>query len=1040
MNISAPFIQRRIGTVLLTAAVALAGMVAYLQLPVAPLPQVDFPTISIGAGLPGASPEIMAAAVAAPLERELGHIAGVSEMTSGSNLGTTSITLQFDLNRDINGAARDVQAAINAARANLPANLPSNPTYRKVNPADAPIMIIALTSDIYDRGQMYDAASTIMQQRLLEIEGVGQVSVGGSSLPAVRVEVNPTLLNSFGLSLEDVRSMLNQQNANLPKGQLADDHTTVDILANDQLLKAADYQPLVVAYRNGAAVRLSDVAEVTDSVENLRAAGFVNGKPSVLLIISRQPGANIIETVDRVRAALPSLKASIPAAINMTVMLDRTTTIRASVFEVERTLVTAILLVILVVFLFLRSGRATLIPAVVVPVSLIGTFGVMYLCGFSLDNLSLMALTISTGFVVDDAIVVIENITRHLELGMKPVDAALKGAKEVGFTVLSISLSLVAVFTPILLMGGIVGRLFREFAVTLSTAIMVSLVIYLTTTPMMCAWLLRHRSQEQHGRAYGFGETVFTWILELYRRTLVVVLRHPAVTMFVLLLTIIANVVLFWTIPKGFFPQQDNGTIFGGLQGSQDASFQAMQSASIRFVNIITNDPAISGAMAFTGGGGAANGGFIYIALKPWNQRHGTNATQIINRLRPKLGAVPGATVFVQAGQDLRIGGRQSNAQYQYTVQGDNLDDLVKWGPILLQEMKKLQGFTDVNSDQQNSGLQASLTYDRATAARMGISANLLDNTLYDAFGQEQVSTMFMALNQYHVVMEVQPQFWQNPKGLDAIYLRGTNQTAMVPLSAVASYQPTTAPIAVNHTGQFPSVTISFNLVPGLSLSDAVQAIQAMQQRIAMPATVHGSFSGTLAAFQASMAGEVYWVLAAILAVYIVLGILYESFIHPITILSTLPSAGVGAVLALMIFHTDLSVMAIIGVILLIGIVKKNAILMIDFAITAERTRNRSPLDAIYEACLLRFRPILMTTMAAVFGALPLILSNGTGSELRRPLGISIVGGLLFSQALTLYTTPVVYLYFDRLRLWWAELRRKPALPPPLPLSGERAV
>ena len=1040
MNISAPFIQRRIGTVLLTAAVALAGMVAYLQLPVAPLPQVDFPTISIGAGLPGASPEIMAAAVAAPLERELGHIAGVSEMTSGSNLGTTSITLQFDLNRDINGAARDVQAAINAARDNLPANLPSNPTYRKVNPADAPIMIIALTSDIYDRGQMYDAASTIMQQRLLEIEGVGQVSVGGSSLPAVRVEVNPTLLNSFGLSLEDVRSMLNQQNANLPKGQLADDHTTVDILANDQLLKAADYQPLVVAYRNGAAVRLSDVAEVTDSVENLRAAGFVNGKPSVLLIISRQPGANIIETVDRVRAALPSLKASIPAAINMTVMLDRTTTIRASVFEVERTLVTAILLVILVVFLFLRSGRATLIPAVVVPVSLIGTFGVMYLCGFSLDNLSLMALTISTGFVVDDAIVVIENITRHLELGMKPVDAALKGAKEVGFTVLSISLSLVAVFTPILLMGGIVGRLFREFAVTLSTAIMVSLVISLTTTPMMCAWLLRHRSQEQHGRAYGFGETVFTWILELYRRTLVVVLRHPAVTMFVLLLTIIANVVLFWTIPKGFFPQQDNGTIFGGLQGSQDASFQAMQSASIRFVNIITNDPAISGAMAFTGGGGAANGGFIYIALKPWNQRHGTNATQIINRLRPKLGAVPGATVFVQAGQDLRIGGRQSNAQYQYTVQGDNLDDLVKWGPILLQEMKKLQGFTDVNSDQQNSGLQASLTYDRATAARMGISANLLDNTLYDAFGQEQVSTMFMALNQYHVVMEVQPQFWQNPKGLDAIYLRGTNQTAMVPLSAVASYQPTTAPIAVNHTGQFPSVTISFNLVPGLSLSDAVQAIQAMQQRIAMPATVHGSFSGTLAAFQASMAGEVYWVLAAILAVYIVLGILYESFIHPITILSTLPSAGVGAVLALMIFHTDLSVMAIIGVILLIGIVKKNAILMIDFAITAERTRNRSPLDAIYEACLLRFRPILMTTMAAVFGALPLILSNGTGSELRRPLGISIVGGLLFSQALTLYTTPVVYLYFDRLRLWWAELRRKPALPPPLPLSGERAV
>jgi multidrug efflux pump len=1031
MNISAPFIRRRIGTALLTAAIALAGMVAYLQLPVAPLPQVDFPTITVGAALPGASPEIMASAVAAPLERELGHIAGVNEMTSGSNLGTTSITLQFDLNRNIDGAARDVQAAINAARANLPANLPSNPTYRKVNPADAPIMILALTSEIYDRGQMYDAASTIIQQRLLEIEGVGQVNVGGSSLPGVRVEVNPTLLNSFGLSLEDVRSALNQQNANLPKGQLADGHTTSDIWANDQLLKAVDYRPLVVAYRNGAPVTLSDIADVQDSVENIRAAGFVNGKPSILLIISRQPGANIIETVDRVRAALPSLKASIPSAINMTVMLDRTTTIRASVFEVERTLVVAILLVILVVFLFLRNGRATLIPAVVVPVSLIGTFGVMYLFGYSLDNLSLMALTISTGFVVDDAIVVIENISRHLEMGMKPVDAALKGAREVGFTVLSISLSLVAVFTPILLMGGIVGRLFREFAVTLSTAILVSLVISLTTTPMMCAWLLRHRPLEKHGRAYGMSEKLFAWVLEEYRRTLQVVLKHPLTTMFVFLITIIANLVLFVVVPKGFFPQQDNGTVFGGLQGSQDASFQAMQSAALRFVNIITNDPAVAATMAFTGGGGAANGGFIYMALKPLNQRN-VNASQLINRLRPKLGAVPGATVFVQAGQDLRIGGRQSNAQYQYTAQSDTLDDLVKWGPILLQEMKKLPGFTDVNSDQQNNGLQSSLVYDRSTAARLGVSTATIDNTLYDAFGQEQVSTMFESLNQYHVVMEVAPQFWQNPKGLEAIYLHATNSAAMVPLSAIASYQPTTAPIAVNHTGQFPSVTLSFNLAPGLALSDAVKAIEAMEQRVGMPSSIHGSFSGTLAAFQSSLASEPFLILTAILAVYIVLGILYESFIHPITILSTLPSAGVGAVLALMVFNTDLSVIAIIGIILLIGIVKKNAILMIDFAITVEREQGLSPREAIYQACLLRFRPILMTTMAAMFGALPLVLSNGTGSELRRPLGIAIVGGLVFSQVLTLYTTPVVYLYFDRLRLWRAGRRGSPAVLPTL--------
>ncbi|MGO8766156.1 MAG: efflux RND transporter permease subunit, partial [Limisphaerales bacterium] len=976
----------------------------------------------------------MASSVAAPLERQFGHIAGLAEMTSSSYLGSSGITLQFDLNRDIDGAARDVQAAINAARANLPANLPNNPTYRKVNPADAPIMILVLTSDVYSRGQLYDAASTIIQQRLLQIEGLGQVNVGGGALPAVRVDVNPTQLNSYGLGLEDVRAMLSQQNANLAKGQLADGHTTADILANDQLLKAADYKPLIVAYRHGAPVRLSDVANVQDSVENIRTAGYVNGKPCVSMILFRQPGANIIDTVDRVKAALPSLKASIPAGINLKVVLDRTTNIRASVQDVERTLIIAILLVVLVVFVFLRSPRATLIPAVVVPTSLIGTFGVMYLFGYSLDNLSLMALTISTGFVVDDAIVVIENVTRYLEKGMSPIEAALKGAREVGFTVLSISLSLVAVFTPILLMGGIVGRLFREFAVTLSTAILVSLVISLTTTPMMCAMLLRHREPEDHGKIYNLGERVFAWVLEHYRRSLQIVLQHPAITLGVLLLTIAANGVLFAMVPKGFFPQQDNGTIFGGIQGAQDASYQAMHKATEHFVNIITNDPAVSSVVAFTGGGGAANSGFIYMALKPRNERN-VSASQIINRLRPKLAVVPGATVFVQAGQDLRIGGRQSNAQYQYTIQSDTLDDLVKWGPTLLTQMRKLHGFTDVNSDQQNNGLQASLVYDRATAARLGISAQNLDNTLYDAFGQEDVSTMYSSLNQYHVVMEVLPQFWENPQGLDYIYLHPTNSSAVVPLSAVARYEPTTAPIGVNHQGQFPSVTLSFNLAPGLALSDAVKSIQQMEQRIGMPDSIHGSFSGTLQAFQSSLASEPFLILAALLAVYIVLGILYESFIHPVTILSTLPSAGVGAVLALMLFNTDLSIIAIIGIFLLIGIVKKNAILMIDFALAAEREQGMLPRDAIYQACLLRFRPILMTTMAAMFGALPLVVSNGVGSELRRPLGITIVGGLIFSQVLTLYTTPVVYLYFDRLHLWWAR-RRRNTIVVPQPVLG----
>jgi multidrug efflux pump len=1024
MNISAPFIRRPIGTVLLTCAITLAGIVAYFQLPVAPLPQVELPFVNVNASLPGASPEIMASSVATPLEREFGHIAGLNEMTSSSTLGSTSISLQFDLTRDIDGAARDVQAAINAARANLPSNLPSNPSYHKSNPANAPIMILGLTSDIHSRGEMYDAADSIIQQRLLQIEGVGNVNIGGGALPAVRVDVNPTLLNSFGLSLEDVRTVLGNQNANLAKGQLANGHATSDILANDQIFKASDYQPLVISYTNGAVVRLTDIADVQDSVENIRTAGFVNGKQSVMLIIQSAPGANIIDTVDRIKAVLPSLQASIPNGINMTIMLDRSTNIRASVHDVERTLLIAIMLVILVVFVFLRSPHTTLIPAIVVPVSLIGTFAVMYLLGYSLDNLSLMALTISTGFVVDDAIVIVENTSRYIDQGLAPMEAALKGAREVGFTVLSISISLVAVFTPILLMGGIIGRMFREFAVTLSTAIIVSLIISLTATPMMCSRLLRQRKKETHGRFYRASENAFDWILEQYKQSLQVVLRHPLITLIILLVTIVANVVLFVKIPKGLFPEQDNGTILGGIQGDEDASYQSMLAATARFVSIATNDPAIANVMGFTGGGGAANGGFIYMSLKPLNQRK-ISSLQVINRLRPKFGVVPGATVFAQAGQDLRIGGRQSSAQFQYTIQSQNLADLTKWGPILLEKMKKLPGFTDVNSDQQNNGLQASLVYDRNTASRLGIPVKTLDSTVYDAFGQEDVSTMYSSLNQYHVVMEVEPQFWQNPQGLDAIYLHATNSSAMVPLGAVAHYKPTTSAIQVNHTGQFPSVTLSFNTLPGVALGDAVDEINQLEQDLKMPETITGSFGGTAALYQSSLATELYLVILAIVAVYIVLGILYESYIHPITILSTLPSAGVGAVVALMICNTELSIIALIGVILLIGIVKKNAILMVDFAIAAEREQHLRPRDAIYQACLLRFRPILMTTMSALFGALPMVISQGVGSEIRRPLGIAIVGGLILSQILTLYTTPVVYLYFDRLRLWWEARRHK---------------
>jgi multidrug efflux pump len=1017
MSLSSPFIRRPVATTLLTAAIVLAGAVAFRELPVSPLPQIDFPTISVGAALPGASPEIMASSVATPLERQFGRIAGITEMTSSSYLGTTNVTLQFDLNRNIDGAARDVQAAINAARSYLPSNLPGNPTYRKVNPADAPIMILALTSAVYDRGKLYDAASTIMQQRLSQLQGVGQVSVGGSSLPAVRVDVNPTQLNGYGLGLQDVAAMLSRQNANSPKGQIANSTTSADIVTNDQLLKAVDYMPLVVGYHNGAAIKLSDVANVQDSTENVRAAGFVNGKASVLIIIFRQPGANIIETVDRIRAALPALKASIPSAIDTEIVLDRTLTIRASVRDVERSLMISISLVILVVFVFLRSVRATLIPSVAVPASLIGTFGVMYLFHYSIDNLSLMALTISTGFVVDDAIVVIENITRYLEQGMPPMQAALKGASEIGFTVLSISISLVAVFIPILMMGGIVGRLFREFAVVLSVAILVSLGISLTTTPMMCSRLLKNLQDERHGKASRASERAFNSILGLYERSLGWVLEHSHLTLAVLGLTIACNFYLFWIVPKGFFPQQDNGVAFGGIQGSQDTSFQAMQQATQRIVDVVKTDPGVQNVMAFTGGGGPTNGGFIFMGLKPLAERH-ASSNQIIDRLRPKLLSVAGANTFMQAGQDLRIGGRQSSAQFQYTIQSDNLQDLVQWGPVLLQQMRKLRILTDVNTDQQNSGLQAMLTYDRETASRLGITPQTLDNSLYEAFGQAQVSTMYTNINQYHVVLEVAPKHWQSPVDLNDVYIRAA-QGKVVPLSAVAHYEPSTAPLAVNHQGQYPSVTISFNLAPGVALSDASRAIVEMEQRIGMPNTITGMFSGTLQAFQSSLATEPFLIITALMAVYIVLGILYESYIHPLTIISTLPSAGVGAVLALMIFHKDLSIIAIIGVILLIGIVKKNAILMIDFALAAERSEGMSPRDAIYKACILRFRPILMTTMAALFGAMPLAFGRGTGSELRNPLGITIIGGLILSQMLTLYTTPVVYLSLDRLRVKW---------------------
>jgi multidrug efflux pump len=1019
MSISEPFIRRPIATTLLVIAIALAGAVAFRLLPVSPLPQVDFPTISVGAGLPGASPETMASAVATPLERQFSRIAGVSEMTSSSQLGQTNITLQFDLNRNIDAAARDVQAAINAARGYLPTNLPSNPTYRKVNPADAPILIVALTSNILSKGQMYDAASTIMAQKLSQISGVGQVVVGGSSLPAVRVELNPTALNKYGIGLEQVRGVLSSANANTPKGHFSDGHTTWEVGANDQIFKAVDYQPLIIAYKNGTAVRLSDVAQVMDSVEDIRGAGYANGKPSILLIIFRQPGANIIDTVDRIRAEMPQLKAEIPQAIDMKVAMDQTVTIRASVSDVERTLMISVFLVIMVVFVFLRSPRSTFIPSIAVPVSLIGTFGIMYLMGYSLDNLSLMALTICTGFVVDDAIVVIENITRYLEKGMDPFHAALKGAREIAFTVVTMSLSLIAVFIPLLLMGGIVGRLFREFAVTLSVAIMVSMVVSLTATPCMCAHLLREH--ESHGWLYHKSEQAFNAIVCLYGKTVAVALDHSAITLAILLGTIGLNFYLYIHVSKGFFPQQDNGRMMGAIQADQDTSFQAMNRILMQNIQIVKNDRAVDSVVGFTGGWSGLNTARMFISLKPLSERKAT-ADQVINRLRPKLMQVPGATLYMQAAQDVRVGGRMSNAQYQFTMRGDNVEDLINYGPRMLAELRTVPVITDVSSDQQDRGLQAMVTYDRTEAARYSISPQLIDNTLYDAFGQRQVSTMYSTLNQYHVVMEAAPQYWQDPSFLSQIFVRSPSG-GEVPLSAVAKYGPETAPLQVNHQGLFPAVTISFNLQPGVALGDAVTAINNAAEKIGLPPTIHTGYAGTAQAYQDSLGSEPLLILAALVAVYLVLGILYESYIHPVTILSTLPSAGVGALLALMLTHTDLTVIAVIGIILLIGLVKKNAILMIDFAIDTERHTGKNSRDSIYEACLLRFRPIMMTTMAALLGATPLAFGRGVGSELRRPLGIAIIGGLIFSQALTLYTTPVVYLYFDRLQNWWYRIR-----------------
>src|SRR2546426_3891862 len=1014
-NFSAPFIRRPVATSLITFAIFLSGAVAFRFLPVAPLPQVDFPTIAVGAGLPGASPETMASAVATPLERQFGRIAGVTQMTSSSGLGSTGITLQFDLNRDINAAARDVQAAINAARSQLPADLPGQPGYRKVNPADAPILLLSLTSENIPPAQIYDAADSILAQKLAQVEGVGQVFTWGSSRPAVRVEVNPNQLNTYGISLDTIRKSLQAANANLAKGALTNPKQTWAVSDTDQLFKAYEYQPLIVAGHVGAPVRLRDIAEVVDSVEDSRNLGLSGGKPSVLLAIFRQPGANMIETVDRITTLLPQLRASISPSLQLSVAVDRTTTIRASVHDVEVALIISIILVIFVVFAFLRNVWATIIPSVAVPLSLIGTFGVMYLCHYSLDNLSLMALTICTGFVVDDAIVVIENISRHIEGGMKPFEAAMKGASEIGFTVLSMSTSLVAVFIPILMMGGIVGRVFREFAVVFSVAIAVSLLISLSTTPMMCARFLRHETRE-HNRLYRFSENAFNRLLRTYDISLRWVLRHQFLILLVTFGTVCLNLYLFVQTPKGFFPQQDTGRFTGLIQGDQDLSFTAMSQKMRQFTDIVLQVPAVDTVTSFSGGGSGGSTARMFGQLKPLSERK-LSIDQVIARIRMKTARIPGAALYLQAVQDLSVGGRFGGAQYQYTLQADNLSDLTHWAPIIMQRLQKIPELRDVNSDQQMHGLQSSIVIDRDTASRLGVAVQDIDNTLGDAFGQRQVSNMYKGLNQYHVVLEIAPQFQQSPDALKSIYVP-SKSGKLVPLSAFAHYEPSSTALSVNHQGIFPAITLSFNLAPGASLGPAVEHIEAARREIGVPNSVHDTFQGTAQAFQDSLSNQPVLILTALAAVYIVLGILYESFIHPITILSTIPSAGIGALLAIQLIRSDLNIIALIGIILLIGIVKKNAILMIDFAVQVEREEGLSPVEAIYKACLLRFRPILMTTMAALLGAMPLALGAGVGSELRRPLGITIVGGLILSQMLTLFTTPVVYIYMDRLQSW----------------------
>jgi multidrug efflux pump len=1072
MNITELCIRRPIGTSLLTAGVALASAIGFVLLPVAPLPQVDFPTISVQATLPGASPEVVANSVATPLERHLGVIADVTEMTSQSSVGSARITLQFGLGRDIDGAARDVQAAINAARVDLPASLRSNPTYRKVNPADSPIMILTMTSGTLTRGQIFDAASSVLQQKFSQIDGIGQVTLGGSALPAVRIELNPTALNKYGIGLEDVRAALASANAHSPKGAVEGHGVHFQIYDNDQANHANDYAQLIVGWRNGAAVRLQDVADIVDSIENIRNDGLADGRPAVLAILYRQPGANIIETVERVKAALPFLRASIAGDIDLNVAVDRSTTIRASLRDIETAVIIAVFLVIGVVYVFLRTASATLVPAVVVPVSLAGTFGVMYLCGYSLDNLSLMALTIATGFVVDDAIVVMENITRHIEEGMPRMQAALLGAREVAFTVVSMSLSLVAVFLPILLMGGMLGRLFREFAVTLSFAILVSMVISLTTTPMICAHLRQSTAQKPLSRFHRWCERGFLVLHAAYARSLQRVVRHPVAVVLVQLAVIALGVALFVMVPKGFVPQEDTGVIIGNIQADQSISYQSMSRKLHQFADILHADPAIDHAVGFTGGG-QTNTGFMFASLKPRKER-GESADKIIEHLGKKLSGIAGANLFLQAGQDIRMGGRPSNAQYQFTLQDADLQEMYEWGPKILAALRRIPQLMQVNSDLQQGGLESDLVIDRDTAGRLGITTSQIDNTLYDAFGQRQVSTIYNPLNQYHVVMEVAPKYWQDPATLRDVYVstaggavggtQSTNAVAgtvagsgqassglaiaqdtlrnlannqiaasgkssvstgsavsaytetMVPLAAVTQIVPGKTPLAVNHQGSFVASTISFNLASGVSLSQAVKLIDGAMEKIGVPPTLHGSFQGTARAFQESLSNEPVLIAAALAAIYIVLGILYESTIHPVTIMSTLPSAGVGAILALLVCGMEFDVFSLIGVFLLIGIVKKNAIMMIDFALVAQRQDGLSPRDAIVRACELRFRPIMMTTVAAMFGALPLALGGGEGAELRRPLGVTIVGGLMLSQLLTLYTTPVTYLIMDRVR------------------------